>query len=235
MSNNQNILLMFSGGKDSFLSACRLHYMYPDSDIYLITYDNGCMRALENVESMVKKLKSKLYHIEYAGTRFTYGIAREFYFPYFNMKPMEQENLYPGLTPSQFHCLICKTSMYLYSIWYAKEHDISIIAEGGRKCKKFAIELPGMINRFSTLVNDASLETIYPVYNVINDWDLDNELMRMGFTPKVSEPKCLIGCPDYDSIDAHVIGGVHSYYDKEILPRIKELDLLNPNVYKNYL
>ena len=40
------------------------------------------------------------------------------------------------------------------------------------------------------------------------------------------EAKCIIGAPIRDSIDDSVIKGVHAYYDKVILPTIKELNLL---------
>ena len=109
---DKDILLMYSGGKDSLLCALKLYKEFPQHTINLVTYDNGCMVGLKNVETNIDKLRSlERYAFANRGTFSTYGIARQFFFPYFNMKAEAIAEKYPGLTPSQFNCLICKTAI----------------------------------------------------------------------------------------------------------------------------
>ncbi len=233
--DNKKILLMYSGGKDSFLSALKLYKQFPEHNICLVTYNNGCMVDLKNVETTVSKLKTVAkYSFSYKGVFSTYGIAREFFFPYFNMKASDLAEKYPNLTASQYHCLLCETAMYLHTMWLAKEWECEYIANGARECQEFVVEQEDMIERYQELANEFGLSIKYPVYDIDDDWELENEILRFGLTPKVYEPKCLIGCPTYGMVDSRVIESTVEYYDKEILPRIKRLGFLNPEVYKNY-
>lgn len=235
MADDKRILLMYSGGKDSFLSALKLHKEFPEHTINLVTYNNGCMVGLKNVETTVSKLKSiAKYSFSYKGIFDTYGLAREFFFPYFNMKAEDLAEKYPGLTASQYHCLICKTSMYLYSFWLAKEWECEYVANGARECQEFVVEQEDMIDRYQDLASEFGLAIKYPVYNIEDDWELENEIFRYGLIPKVYEPKCIIGCPTYGSIDYKVIESTVDYYDKEIFPRIKRIGFLNPDIYKKF-
>lgn len=233
----KRVLLMLSGGRDSFLSACRL-LEDENNTVLMVTFDNGCILQSENAglvgERLVKKYGKD--RAKYLGVYKTYSVIRDFFWPYMNMKPIEQEKAYYGLTPSQFHCLICRTSMYLYSIWIAKREEAQFIAEGGRKDQKFVIELPGMATkRYKNLVEDAGMELLLPVYDLESDWDRDNELMRYGYICKTMEPKCLVGVPVDNSIDESVIKGVHQYYDQEILPKIIKRGYLTDECYVNAL
>ncbi len=225
---NNTVLLMLSGGRDSFLSACKILEDSKNYKVKMVTYDNGCSYKSNNAkltaDRIIKQYGSE--RAEYLGVYKISSVIREFFFPYFNMKPNEQEKKYLGMTPSQFHCLTCRTSMYIYSILICKKYNISYIAEGGRKSQQFVIELPGMIERYTKLVESQGLHLLLPVYDMVDDWRRDNELMRRGFISKCFEAKCLIGVPINDSVDDTVIEGVHRYYDEEILKKINELNLL---------
>ena len=224
------VLLMLSGGRDSFLSACKLLEDEKQYRVYMVTYDNGCICQLDKVKGVAERI---IQHYgedraKYLGVYSTAGIAREFFFPYFNMRPEEQMKEFLGMTPSQFHCLVCRTAMYIYSILLCKLHGIHYIAEGGRKSQEFVIELPGMAKeRYPKLLESQGLELFMPVYDLENDWIRDNELMMRDFVSKCDEAKCLIGVPVNGSIDKSVIDGVHAYYDKVILPTIKARNLLS--------
>ena len=234
----KTVILMLSGGRDSFLAACRLLDDKNQYKIKMVTYDNGCSYGSENVSKVAKRIIEK-YGFErasYLGVYRIGGIIREFFSPYFNMKPDEQVKRYKGMTPSQFHCLVCRTGMYICSIWLAMSEHASYIAEGGRKDQKFVVELPGMaLERYSALVKEADLELLLPVYELNDNWERDNELLRRGYICKTMEQKCLIGFPAKDSIDQTVIDGVHAYYDEVILPRIRELHFLESDTVLCYL
>lgn len=229
---------MLSGGRDSFLAACRLLESPEQYYVKMVTYDNGCSYQSGNAGKVAERIIAKYGEdrAEYLGVRKISGIIREFFFPYFNMKPVDQSVAYSGMTPSQFHCLICRTSMYIYSIWLAEQEGAQYIAEGGRENQEFVIELPGMARqRYPQLVRKAGKELLLPVYELDNDWERDNELLRRGYLCKTYEPKCLIGVPVNGSIDQSVIDGVHAYYDEVVLPQIEKMKFLEKDVLNNYL
>ena len=224
------VLVMLSGGRDSFLATCRLLDSPHNYSVKMVTYDNGCSYQSENARLVAERIIQQYgeQRAEYLGVHKIGGLIREFVFPYFNMKPQEQIRLYAGMTPSQFHCLICRTSMYIYSVWLCKKYDISCIAEGGRKMQEFVIELPGMAKeRYPAMLKAEGIELLLPVYELEDDWERDNELLRRKFLCKSYEPKCMIGVPVRGSIDESVIEGVHNYFDQVIIKRIHELELLS--------
>ena len=54
---NKRVLQLFSGGKDSFLSTCKL--LEKDNVVYLVTYDNGCGLYSNNVKHGSDRLINK--------------------------------------------------------------------------------------------------------------------------------------------------------------------------------
>lgn len=232
------VILMLSGGRDSFLAACHLLEDKENYHVKMVTFDNGCSYGIENAKLAAERIINKYgkEKAEYLGVYKTGGIAREFFFPYFNMKPDEQQSRFKGMTPSQFHCLICRTSMYIHTIWLAQKYGAKYVAEGGREDQQFVIELPGMAKvRYVELVKKANLELLLPVYEMCDDWERDNELIRRGYLCKTFEPKCLIGVPVNGSIDQSVIEGIHAYYDEVVLPKILEKNFLDKTVAECYM
>lgn len=236
--SEQKVVLMLSGGRDSFLAACRLLEDESDYHLIMVTYDNGCSYRSGDAKYVAERIIAKYGEdrAKYLGVYKIGSVIREFFSPYFNMKPEEQAKQFFGLTPSQFHCLICRTSMYIYSIWIAMLKGASFIAEGGRKDQGFVIELPGMAKeRYPALVKSVGLELLLPVYELDDNWTRDNELMARGYQCKSLEPKCLIGFPINQSVDKSVIEGVHAYFDKVILQQIKNRELLSEEKAKVYI
>lgn len=233
------VVLMLSGGRDSFLAGCKLLEDQENNyKLLMVTFDNGCSIQSKNAKHVADRIIAKYGkdRAEFLGVYQISAVIREFFDPYFNMKPEDQVRKFAGLTPSQFHCLICRTSMYLYSIWLAKLHNASHIAEGGREDQGFVIELPGMAKeRFPKLVEAAGLHLLLPVYNLKDNRTRDFELLLRDYNCKSYEPKCLIGYPLDDSVDDSVIEGVHHYFDNVIMPRIEERGFLDIETVKGVL
>lgn len=235
---NSSIILMLSGGRDSFLAACRLLEDEKNFHVKMVTYDNGCSYCSGNAKEVAQRIIKKYgsNRAEYLGVYKISSVIREFFLPYFNMTPAKQAEEFLGLTPSQFHCLVCRTSMYIYSIWLALIHGASGIAEGGRESQGFVIELPGMAKeRYSALVESVKLELFLPVYDLADDWLRDNELLSRGYLCKTIESKCLIGVPLPECIDDSVIQGVYAYYDKVMLPLIQKRNFLTIEMGHRYI
>ena len=131
--DRKTVILMLSGGRDSFLAACNLLESSEKYNIKMVTFDNGCLYGVSNAHTVANRIIEKYGNdrTEYLGVYKTGGIVREFFFPYFNMKPMEQENKFMGMTPSQFHCLICRTSMYICAIYIFINHTPNCLIRDG--------------------------------------------------------------------------------------------------------
>jgi hypothetical protein len=223
--NKKETIMLFSGGKDSFLSTC---YLIEDGfKVYMVTFENGAglqgYNAKHGADRIIKRYgKGKA---EFLGVQNIAGIWREFFLPYFNMKPSEVMKEYGELTISQFHCLTCRSAMYIWSIIKAKQMEMRYIAEGARKSQGFVIELPCMINKFKSFLSEYSIELLLPVYELDSDWERKNLLLLRGFVPKTLEPQCLVGfpLPSGKALDEDVQNAVEKFFDKIVLPRAKEI------------
>ncbi len=215
---------MFSGGKDSFLSSCKL--LEQNNIIYLITYDNGCGlysdNAIHGAERLINKYGEE--RIKFLGIYNTSGIWRNFFLQYFNLEPSEIVERYGEITYSQFNCLTCRLSMYLYSIVICERFNINKVSDGARYSQGFAVETKPVLDRFKKLFGEYHIELILPVVDLNSDWQIKNELLVRGFVPKVLEPQCLLGVPlDNGKLTEEVIKGVISFYDKEIVDKSEDL------------
>lgn len=56
-SGKPKVLLMFSGGRDSYLAACKL--IEQGYYVYMITFDNGCTSNLKAVKKVAKTIVDK--------------------------------------------------------------------------------------------------------------------------------------------------------------------------------
>jgi len=230
---NKDVLLMFSGGKDSFLSACGL--IEQGYKLKLITYNSGFVIQSLKPDDASNRLIQKYgtERVESLGTHFIPGLVREFFLPYFNMTMTELFREYGDITISQLNCLICRTIMYIYSIRMCRDLNISILAEGARKSQLFVIELEGMVERYRSLLLQYNIDYLLPVYDLVSDVDRGNELLRKGFIPSTNEDQCLLGVPLGQPVTNNVIKGVHAFFDKAILPRIQERNLIEKPLYKD--
>lgn len=225
------VLLLFSGGKDSFLSACYL--IEEGYKLSMVTFENGAGLQAENAKHGAKRI-IKRYGKEkakYLGVHCIAGFWREFFLPYFNMKPSEIVTEYGELTISQFHCLTCRTAMYIWAILKAKQNGIDSIADGARNDQGFAIELPRMINAYKMFLSEYGIDYILPVIDMNSDWKRKNLLLMKGFVPKTLEPQCLMGVPlpEEGIPDTEIQQAVESFFNKVVLTRAKDIIKMQEN------
>lgn len=217
------VLLMLSGGRDSFLSACRL--VEQGLFVHMITYDNGCISNVGAVKAVADRIIST-YGEERALFAGVHSIAASLYRfqePYLYQPIKDSSQRYPNLRPAQLPCLSCHTGMYLESIAYCKAHGISKLAEGARQSQKFFVELPEMVARYRALTEQNGIELLLPVYDLVSDWERKLALADCGFIPKTLEPQCWLGCPLGDELNCEEIQSLLAYYDSEIEPQLQSL------------
>lgn len=232
-SKSKDILLMLSGGRDSFLSACRL--IEDGFRIHMITFDNGCMSNSEDAGLTANRIIAKYGEASacYVGV---YSIAAlcsklEDFHLYCSLEKLVQQ--YGSLPQIQLPCLDCHTAMYLAAIAYCKTHNIFYLAEGGRKAQKFFVELPDMRERYEKLAKEYDLILKFPVYELEDDWERKMELAERGFVPKVLEPQCWRGRPMHRDLTETEIKGLKDFYDYEIEDKLKPL--IEKQIKKNQL
>lgn len=216
-------LLMLSGGRDSFLSACEL--VKDGYQVYLITYSNGYMTQTKKVNELSDRI-ARVFgdeHIKQAGIHLIAQNIRPLLEKAFNSEPVELCRDYPHLLFGQLNCLVCHTVMYFHSIAYCMAHEIDTIAEGAREEQKFFVELPEMKERYEKLCKKFGLMVRMPVYDLKSDAERKDRLSEWGFQPKSYEPQCWVGCPMLQELTNEQRSCLANYYDHEIEPQAEAI------------
>ncbi len=223
IQKDRDVLLMLSGGRDSFLSACRL--IEDGYRVHMITYDNGCLSNLADVgkvaDRVIRKYGSSValfVGIQSVSTSL-YRLQESYLYTTID----ESSKKYPKIRPAQLPCLVCHTGMYLESIVYCRIHKIAHIAEGARESQKFFVELPEMVERYKKLTEQNGIELILPVYDLKEDWERKLELADRGYVPKTSEPQCWLGSPLRGELSLDEIRSLAAYYDEEIEGKLQKI------------
>lgn len=217
----KKVLVLFSGGKDSFLSSCKL--IEEGYEVFLVTYENGCGLGSENVKHGAERIISRYGEdrVHFLGVYNTVSIWREFFLPFMNMTPTKILEEYGEISYSQFNCLTCRSSMYVYSIALCKILGINNICDGARYSQQFAIETKPLLSRYEEILKTFDITLLLPVVNIESNWELKNELLLRGFIPKTLESQCLLGVPlSSDGISETEIRGIGTFFDKEITKKI---------------
>jgi len=224
-TDSKDTLLLFSGGRDSFLAACLL--LEQGRRVRMVTFENGAGLQPWNAQHGASRIIERYGadRANFLGVASVAGFWREFFLPYFNLTPSEVLAEYGELTISQFHCLTCRVAMYLWSICYARQESITSIADGARHDQGFVVELPEFLAAFRALLAKHSIELLLPVYDLDSDQYRKNLLLLRGFTPKVIEPQCLIGVPLRDGAPPSeaVRTAAMRFYEKAMMPKINAL------------
>ena len=220
----EKVLVLYSGGKDSMLSAMLL--IEQGYQVYLIHYDNSLEIGSNNVKNGFKRLEKKYGSdkIKYIGVKKTSGIFRELIREFYNLKTNEISKKYGEISISQFNCLACRLSMYIESIIICKQLNISHVADGARNSQLFAIEQDKMLNLFKSLFEKYSIKLLLPVKNLKDDFEEKNEFLVRGIIPKVNESQCLIGMPlNSNKVDEDIVNTSVKIFNSLFVPKIDVL------------
>lgn len=230
----KKVLLFFSGGNDSTLSACKL--ARAGYDVYLITFDNGCEEGLENIKNRATVLE-KLFAYSSFGKIHNLGIfpsAPEFMALRYhsnNMSVSSILNKYGNLNQNQINCLNCRSSMYVIGAVVAKEMGINNIADGARKTQMFALEQEELLNGYKKFLSKYGITLLLPVFDYATDndverelWDYSNEFYNLVHNGTIHyEAKCWLGTPMDKELSEEEILGYLKFFE----------DILEPNMERD--
>lgn len=211
--SNKDVLLMYSGGKDSTLAAIRLHN--EGYNVHFIHFDNGHMRDQDKPYLTFKKTfqDKEGYFFDYELSEVNIEDLFETYYSNWN------HTLIDPLLTSEIRCLSCRMAMYTTLIRIAKKEGFKYIAEGARISQKFMLEQIPIIERLTKLAQSNGIELLLPVLHLYDDEKEKQELLDNGYSSKTWESKCLIGKPPKDKTeqDEKII---LDYYEKELIPKL---------------
>ena len=225
MSNNQEkkteqtsrYLVLFSGGKDSFITTCRL--ANKGHSVTLLSINGGALACEKHLTHGVKRLirrygKDK---IEYAGIYPTTGVLQVINKNWIYKTQKELGEEYPNLTNCQWQCLHCQTSMWISAIAYANAKGIHDIASGCKESDIFCTGITEYLDRIKELASEFDCTIHFPVWELGEDvWVREQEMMRNHFMPQVLEPKCLIGRPPLNGLQEPERLDMIKYYDDSL-------------------
>lgn len=217
-------LILFSGGKDSFLST--LKAIDQGYEVNIVTFDNGQELKSKNVIKEAKRIQKKYGSdkVEIIGIKKTDSIFRELICSFYNYDIQFIKEKFGDITISQFNCLACRLSMYILSIIICKKENIKLVVDGARKSQLFAIEQETMINEFKKLFKNFDIEILFPLLDEEDDFSIKNQILAHGFVPKTNESQCLLGMPILEkSINDEIIDGCLNVYHNELYPMIEEI------------
>lgn len=214
---NKDVLLLYSGGKDSTLTALRLKKA--GFNVYFMHFDNGYMLDNDKPYLTFKNTFANCpgYYFDYENHAIN---IKEIFVDYFSKWQKDKDwDLTSNSLSSEIKCLSCRMAMYTRALQYARERDFKYLAEGARISQQFMIEQPKMLNYFKELANNYGIKILYPVLNIEDDELEKKELLENGFSTKSWEGKCLIGRPpkDKNSLDEKII---IDYYNEIIKPKM---------------
>lgn len=232
---DNDVLLLYSGGKDSTLAAIRLKNA--GYNIHFIHFDNGHMMDADKPYLTFQKTfaNQEGYTFHYQNKAIDISNLFKSYFDYWKEK--HGDNLDGGNLDSEIRCLSCRMAMYTKAIIYAKNNGFKYIAEGARISQKFMLEQIPMIERLKNLAKKYGIELLFPVLELVDDEEEKQELIKNGFSSKGWESKCLLGRPTMDKTleDEEII---LKYYENLLKPYTEnsiQCAEENQSVLKKYL
>ena len=182
------ILLLFSGGKDSFISACR--EIYTGNRVILISFNNSAVIGEKNILHGVARLQRKYgdNRITYAGCYNTGAIIQ-------SLKD-KWADIPWSVLGEQY-----QTAMWIAAIAYARAKGIRQIDAGYKQSDPFCTGLSAFHQEIQALAEKHFCKIKFPVLDD-SAWvespggiARDYEMARYGFLHSVYEPKCMLGRP----------------------------------------
>ena len=195
------VLLLFSGGKDSFITACR--EIESGNRVLLISFNNSAVLGEKNLLHGVARLKKRYgdNFVEYVGCYNTGAIIQDLKEKWADVPWQTLGEQYPNLTNTQMTCTFCQTAMWISAIAYARAKGIAQIDAGYRQSDPFCTGLGTYHEWIKELAYGNFCTIKFPVLddsrwvNSPSEIERDYEMERHGFVPSVYEPKCMLGRP----------------------------------------
>ncbi len=211
---DKDVLLLYSGGKDSTLSAIRLHNA--GYNVHFIHFDNGHMKDTD--KPYLTYCRSFNPDDGYFFSYLHKSVDIKWLFKSY-YESYESKNQDPALL-SEIRCLSCRMAMYTEALRIAKNKGYKYIADGARISQKFLLEQPVFLKHLEALAASYDIKLLFPVLELTDDQEEIKELLANGQSAKTWESKCTIGTPAKDKTKEDEETLI-SFYKKSLKPRME--------------
>ena len=181
----KDVVLLFSGGRDSSLATIRLIEM--GYNIHLLTFDNG---ATEDIARSNLRLSEFNYKIkENIITRKIINSKELF-------KKIALINLEKDIASYKTNliCMGCKMAMHTISLNYCLKNKINVIADGYTYYQKdWPEQMPGAIEEIKNFHKKYGVNYINPVYDIKSKEIAKEKLAYYKLSVDSLEGKCIFG------------------------------------------
>lgn len=225
----KEVFLLFSGGRDSMLSAARL--IADGNVVHLVTFNCGCIKDINNRQHGAGILIEK-YNVGDIKAVIDHGIVDICGIWQMLLRSVDNESFtamqdYSAMSMSQTHCLVCRTAMVVSAAILCKSSGLSVIAVGDKQGDLFAAQHTKTYDIHSSMLKEMfEIEYIRPVWDVNDTFETKSELMMRGLPTKVIEPQCVLGCPmelSSGNVDPHLADdNCVAIYSKLLYPVIEK-------------
>lgn len=214
---DKDVLLMYSGGKDSTLSAIRLHNA--GYNVHFIHFNNGYMRDSDKpFLTYTKTFKPEDgYYFSYLHKSVDVSHLVRNYQERYTISDLHDISL-----ESEYCCLSCRMAMYTEALRIAYHEGYKYLAEGARASQEFMLEQPEFLEHLKRLAASYGIELLFPVLHLTDDQEEIHEIIDNGYSSKTWESKCLIGrsaVPKTEEDKEAII----SYYSNKLEPTMKKM------------
>lgn len=220
-------LVLFSGGKDSFITSCM--EIEAGYKVILFSCNSGTIWGEENLQHGVRRLQNRYGEnkVEFAGVCSTAGILQQLNKQWMYMDYRTLGEKYPNIIHAQLQCLFCQASMWVAALAYAKAKGIKRVVAGNRGSDVFCTGMRSWIIELQDLGKELEIQVEFPVWNK-TEWDTKNgvsrdlEMVERLFEPQVLEPKCVVGRP-VEKMHITERSDMKNFFSHEIVPYLKPL------------
>jgi len=171
------VLVMFSGGSDSTLTASLLSEQH--TVVHLVTYEHSAMTFAAKSRNAAEALR-----VAHGAERFVHSmIDINGYMARIFLRPLPQDLRRYGTYALPMCCGSCKLSMHVRSILYCREHDIRYAADGSNAelSELFPEQMQPVLELYRGLYERYGIEYTNPVFDVNRS---DHRLFERGVTAK---------------------------------------------------
>ena len=237
-AKKEDALILYSGGKDSFLCACRAIQDYGMRAV-LLSCNGGTIWGEENLSHGVARLRNRYGKDSavFAGSASTAAIIQRLNEAWIYEPWSDLARSYPDVRNVQINCLHCQTAMWVAAVAYAEAKKIGTVLAGYKHADPFCTGIPGWASAMRGMADRRGIQAIFPLWEMPEwgedqDAGRDEDMARRGFQPQVLEPKCLLGRPSGKPGEAEE-AQILEYFRSRIEPAVQELiDRMIP-IYAN--
>lgn len=223
-TQQKRTLVLFSGGMDSFVTACRC--IEDGEFVGLLFCNGGYVVDEENILHSVARLHNRYGEnaLTYEGAVCTAGIIKRLSEWWEGAAVKELAVRFPNMRIAQMQCLHCQTAMWVAAIAMARARNYDKICAGCRSDDIFCTGSERFQQAMDEIANEFGIHAMFPVLYTENweaPWSQQRqiEMENRGFLPRVLEPKCMIGRP-VTPLDAADKAEMRKYFDEVLRDKI---------------